>query len=1533
MNNHEKIDPLNWAEIAIIGMACRFPGARNLEGYWHSLRNGIQAISFLSDEELDPFAIDAPFRSHPNYVKAAPLLDDVEFFDASFFGYSPREAELMDPQHRLFLELAWEALEIAGYNPVNYPGSIGVYAGARTNTYLYNLISNPEALKSLGAFEIGLGNDLSFLSGRVAYKLGLRGPAYSVQTACSTGLVAVHLACQGLLIDECQMALAGSIAVNIPQKTGYLYQAGGIFSPDGCCRAFDESAAGTVFGSGAGIIVLKRLEDAVADGDHILAVIKGSAVNNDGSSKASFTAPSVDGQAEVIAEALRVADVKPETVSYIESHGTGTQLGDPIEIRALTKTFRASTDKKNFCAIGSVKTNIGHLDAAAGMAGLIKTVLALNHRQIPPSLHFERPNPNIDFASSPFYVNTALKEWEVNGTPRRAGVSSFGVGGTNAHVILEEAPKSELSGKGRSWHLLMLSGKTPSALETATANLVDHLKQNPRINLADVAYTLQVGRDIFDHRRVISCSNLDQAVSALEMDPQRVFTAYRATREVPVTFMFPGGGAQYVNMGYDLYRSESVFREQVDHCSLILQSQLGCDLRKFLYPGDEQPATIVDRMKSPSIGLPALFVTEYALARLWMSWGVHPKAMIGHSLGEYVAACLSGIFSLEDALSLVVLRGKLFEQLPRGAMISVPLSESQVRTLMNGRLSLAAVNGPSQCVVSGSVEAIEEMADLLRRKELEFRKIKIDVAAHSEMVIPILEPFSELVNRLNLQKPQIPYVSNLTGMWMTDEDAMDPDYWVRHLRQTVRFSEGRELLLRESGNLLLEVGPGQTLSTLARLQISEQNAQTVLGSMRHPHERQSDIAYLLTTLGKLWLEGCNIDWRTFYADEQRYRVPLPAYPFERRPYWVKPEAEGDAKRVQTSKRKSSNLADWFYVPSWKRTATPQLSDHSHSSSNWLVFIDEYGVGVTIVERLKKANHQVVIVKAAEKFQRIDEDAYLINPRASEDYESLLQLLQEEGRTPDKIVHLWSVMSDAVHLESGFFQKAQDYGYYSLLFLTWALVKTERTDLVQIEIVSNQMQEVNDEVCFPEKATLLGPCLAIPQEYPNIICRSVDIVVSQLGNPQLETLADRLIAEFAAPSPDSIIAYRGNHRWIQHYEPLPLTESTNTVRSFRQNGVYLITGGLGGIGLILAEYLAKTVQARVILTGRSSFPSKDQWTKWLQNCGEEDETGRKIQRIQALEGLGAEVLTASVDVADEEQMRSLIAQIYEKFGQLNGVLHAAGITSGSSLYRTLTEVGPTESESQFKPKVHGVYTLEKVLKGRPVDFCLLFSSNAAVLGGLGFVAYAAANRFMDAFVSSRDKNESPIWLSANWDPWPEETKQYKGLKTSIDQYAMTQPESEEAFRRVVCMTAGGQIVISTGDLQSRLDVWVKRKAALEAQGAGGNISITFHQRPHLLTIYVAPQDEIERTIADIWQEVLGIQQVGIHDNFFDLGGDSLLVTQVVGRLRDAFQINLPLSLLFNFPTVAGLAGVVVQTETELEDPERAEILSILSQFSE
>ncbi|MEW6738149.1 MAG: type I polyketide synthase, partial [Acidobacteriota bacterium] len=656
----------------------------------------------------------------------------------------------------------------------------------RTNTYLFNLYSNRNVVNALGAFEIGLGNDLAFLSTRASYKLNLKGPSYAIHTACSTSLVAVHLACQSLLIDECQIALAGGVAVNIPQKTGYRYQPGGILSPDGYCRAFDAQARGTIFGSGVGIVVLKRLADALSDRDFIHAVIKGSATNNDGALKASFTAPSVYGQTEVILEALASAGVSPETISYIEAHGTGTALGDPIEIRALTKAFSTASDKKRFCAVGSVKSNFGHLDAAAGIASLIKVVLALKHRQLPPTLYFNEPNPHIDFDQSPFYVNNRLSEWQADSLPRRAGVSSFGVGGTNAHIIVEEAPTINKPVDSRAWQLLLLSAKTASALETTTANLIAHLKDHQELNLADVAYTLQVGRGTFDHRRMLVCKHLEDAFTTLEtLDPNRVFTDSQECYERPVVFMFPGQGTQYVNMARELYQSEPTFRQQVDICSEILIAHIGLDLRHLLYPQDNDIAEAQSKLNQTAFTQPALFVIEYALAKLWMQWGVHPQAMIGHSIGEYVAACLAGVFSLTDALYLVALRGKLMQSLMPGAMLSVPLSENAARDLLNKNLSLAAVNGPSLSVIAGSLPAIDELENQLKKQGIVSKRLTVTHAFHSQMMDAIVDTFAENVKKIALQSPQIPYISNVTGSWINTEEATNADYWAHHLRQTV----------------------------------------------------------------------------------------------------------------------------------------------------------------------------------------------------------------------------------------------------------------------------------------------------------------------------------------------------------------------------------------------------------------------------------------------------------------------------------------------------------------------------------------------------------------------------------------------------------------------------------------------------------------------------------------------------------------------------------------------------------------------------
>ncbi len=891
MKNQENFEENNQLDIAVIGMTGRWPGAKNIQEFWQNLRNGVETISFFCADELQKSGIDPAIISDPNYVKAAPMLDNVDLFDASFFGYSPREAEMMDPQIRIFLESAWEALENAGYNPNTYEGSIGVYASQFVSTYLFKNV-NPELGKSIISpdyLQSLFANDRDYLPTRISYKLNLRGPSINVQTACSSSLVAVHLARQSLLMGECDIALAGGVSIYLLKKEGYIYQEEMILSPDGHCRAFDAKARGTIFGDGVGIVVLKPLCDAIADGDCIHAVIKGSAVNNDGSLKIGYTAPSEKGQAEVVAEALGNAGVEAETISYVETHGTGTLLGDPIEISALKQAFALSTKKKGFCAIGSVKTNVGHLNTAAGITSFIKTVLSLKHKLIPPSLHFETPNPQIDFSSSPFYVNTKLTKWETNGTPRRAGVSSFGVGGTNAHVVLEEAPITNSSEESRPWQLLLLSAKTSSALNTATTNLAEYLNQHPELNLADVAYTLAVGRTAFEYRRLLVCYDLDNAALQLEMqNPKQVFSNSQKPREREIVFMFPGQGAQYINMGLELYQVEPVFREQVDLCCKLLKPYLGLDLRQIIYPSTEQEEAAIKQLQQTEITQPALFVINYSLALLWRSWGVEPQAMIGHSIGEYVAACLAGVFSLEDALKLVAARAKLMQQLPTGSMLVVPLSEKKVQSLLGQKLSIAVINGPSMCVVSGATDAVDALQNQLLEQEVECFRLHTSHAFHSAMMEPILMPFTELVKKVKLNVPKISYVSNLTGTWIKATEATDPNYWAKHLRQTVQFHSGLQELLKKQDLILLEVGPGRTLNTLAKQHLDEMK-QIALPSLRHPQNNQSDVVFLLNTLGQLWFLGVEIDWQRFYDHEQRHRLPLPTYPFERKRYWIEPK--------------------------------------------------------------------------------------------------------------------------------------------------------------------------------------------------------------------------------------------------------------------------------------------------------------------------------------------------------------------------------------------------------------------------------------------------------------------------------------------------------------------------------------------------------------------------------------------------------------------------------------------------------------------
>jgi amino acid adenylation domain-containing protein/non-ribosomal peptide synthase protein (TIGR01720 family) len=876
-------------EVAIIGLAGRFPGAPDAERFWRNLREGVESITVFSREELSALGVDPQVASDPRFVPAVPALDGIELFDAAFFGLNPREAEGMDPQQRILLELAWAALEDAGYAPGNARGAVGVYVGSSTSQYmLANLLHDP-ASADLDDLQAAIWNDKDYVATRISYELDLEGPSVAVQTACSTSLVAVHLACQGLLDGDCDLALAGGISLHLHGSRGYFWQKDGILSRDGHCRAFDKRAEGTVFGSGAGLVILKRLEDALADGDLVRAVVLGSAINNDGASKVGFTAPRAEGQAKVIRAALGRAEVDPATISYVEAHGTGTPLGDPIEIEALNRAFRLRGTGS--CALGAVKTNVGHLNTAAGVAGLIKTVLALQHREIPPSLWFERPNPRIDFAGSPFYVNTRLAAWPAGEEPRRAGVSAFGIGGTNAHVVLEEAPPESVRPPSpRPAQLLVLSARNAASLERATDDLARFLRERPEANLADVAFTLQAGRRAFEHRRVLVARGAAGAAEALAgRDPERLLTHAGERPERSVAFLFPGQGAQHPDMARGLYAAEPVFRQQVDRGAELLRPHLGLDLRTVLFPPAGEEETAAARLERTELAQPALFVVEHALARLWMEWGVKPAALLGHSVGEYVAAVLAEVFTFEDALALVAVRGRLMQRQAPGAMLSVPLPLVDLLPRLPRELSVAAVNGPRMVVVSGPSAVVAELEEQLAAEGVEGRRLHTSHAFHSHLLEPAIAPFRDEVARVLRREPKIPFLSNVTGTWITAEEATDPGYWARHLRQTVRFGDGLAELFRDPERVLLEVGPGRTLVSLVREHPERPAGMVVVASLRHPREEEDDAEALLGAFGRLWLAGVQPDWTGHHRTAPRRRLALPTYAFDRRRFWKGPE--------------------------------------------------------------------------------------------------------------------------------------------------------------------------------------------------------------------------------------------------------------------------------------------------------------------------------------------------------------------------------------------------------------------------------------------------------------------------------------------------------------------------------------------------------------------------------------------------------------------------------------------------------------------
>lgn len=1487
--------------IAIVGLAGRFPGARNLDEFWANMRGGIEALETFSDADLDAAAVPASLRAHPQYVRRGTALADADSFDAAFFGLSPREAQILDPQQRMFLECAWEALEYAGYAPDAIEDAVGVYAGCGMNSYLLNQIyRDPALVAAAGGYQLMLGGDKDFLCTRVSYKLNLRGPSVSVQTACSTSLVAVQMACSALHRGECDMALAGGVSVPFPQRSGYLYEEGMILSPDGRCRPFDVDAHGTRPGAGCGIVVLKRLADARADRDTVYAVIRGAAINNDGASKAGYTAPSIEGQVEVIATAQALAGVDPRSIAYVEAHGTGTALGDPIEIAALTQVFRATTADVGFCRLGSLKANLGHLDAAAGVAGLIRAVLALWHREFPPLASFTQANPHLALAESPFVAESVARPWPTGKTPRRAGVSSFGIGGTNAHVVIEEAPPAPGAPAMRASQMLVLSARSAVGLEQATSDLARHLSQHREQSLADIAWTLQVGRKAFPYRRILIARDADEVSEALAQPARApVLSGMHEGGERPVAFLFSGQGSQHVGMGAGLYRSERIFREAVDGCAEILRPHLGLDLRQVLYSGD------ASSLDDTCYAQPALFVTEYAMSLLWEQWGLRPAAMLGHSIGEYVAAHLAGVLSLEDALALVAARGRLMQSLPPGRMAGVPLGAAELHRWLDGSdVEIAAINAADLCTVSGPIVAVDTLLGRLAANGIIARPLHTSHAFHSRMMEPALGEFADVISRVTLSPPRRRYVSNLTGTWITDEQATSPAYFVRHLREPVQFASGVQTLAADPALSLLEVGPGNVLATLARMSLGGERAPRIFSSLGQRGVRD-ETECLLESAGRLWLAGVPIDWRGLHAEGSPRRIPLPTYPFERKRYSVDVRSattvhEGESLTgVPDGPQRSKSVGDWFFLPTWMRSAIPSAAPRT---GVWLVVSHASALADSLCSQLAQNGAHPVRVAPGSVPRQPGAAEFEIRLGHFEDVAGVAAALAGKGPIVGVFLMVESASMDI---------RAAAENYRAVVALASGLRADSDSPLCLVVVTNGGQSVLAERVAQPALAACLGPVLVLPTEFPGLSVRWVDLA-SEVASRATDCDAAALLAESLAGDRETEIAYRGGRRWVRRFEQQPLAPAQLEVKP---GSVVWITGGLGGIGLALGLDLARHCRARLLLTSRRGLPAREKWDEVLAGATTRNQGGDAdaINAIRKIEAAGGEVLVAAADAADRKAMAEALDAARHRWGALDAVIHAAGVPGSG---RMTVRKSSDEVDSVMAPKLGGLVVLSELLGETPLDFFVLMGTINAVVGAPGAADYAAANAVLDAFV---DAECCPTaWrrvLTLDWGPWRE-----IGMAAKIElaesrqaawraqlQSAIGTDEGIDAFRRALASDAR-RLVVLPFDLASVLagqreqansvqPVTVVNSESLDHWGERAEISATSEK---------GLESEVERGLEQIWLELLGVDRVGPDDDFFMLGGHSLLATRVISRTDERFGVRLTLRDIFDAPTIAQLA---------------------------
>ena len=1546
-----EIEQAKTEPIAIIGMSCRFPGGANdPEAFWQLLHDGVDAITEVPPERWNIDAYYDPDNDAPGkmYTRSAGFLQDIDQFDPEFFGISAREAVSIDPQQRLLLEVSWEALENAGQAPKQLTGTqTGIFVGIGQNDYANLQMKLGEPTK-INAYT-GTGNGFCFASGRLSYVLGLQGPNMAIDTACSSSLVAIHLACQSLRAGECNLALAGGVQLILSPEVAIFLSKAHALSPDGRCKTFDAAANGFGRGEGCGVVVLKRLSDAVADKNQILAVIRGSATNHDGPSS-GLTVPNGLAQQKLIRDALKNSKVEPSQVSFVETHGTGTALGDPIEVEGLGTVFGKDRDPDHPLTISSVKTNIGHLEAAAGIAGLIKVVLALQHQEIPPHLHFKEPNPRINWDKLPVVIPTESKPWPADRT-RLAGVSSFGISGTNAHVVLEAAPAPQPvpAAVVRPLHLLTLSAKTQEALVQLVSRYEQHLAACDSA-FADICFTANSGRSHFQHRLSVVSASTDAARAKLAaftsgQEAPGIFQGQvSGTTQPKIAFLFTGQGSQYVEMGRQLYETQPTFRQALERCDQILRPYLEKPLLSVLYPADGSSP-----LDETAYTQPALFALEYALFQLWQSWGITPNMVIGHSVGEYVAACVAGVFSLEDALKLIAARGRLMQALPQtGEMVAVladPTSVAAALEPYSSQVVIAAVNGPQSLVISGESQAVRAVCADLESRGVKTKPLQVSHAFHSPLMQPMLEEFRQVLSEVTFSTPRLKLTSNLTGL--VSKEIATPEYWCQHVLKPVQFAASLKSLEQQGYEVFVEIGPKPTLLGMGR-QCLPDEGQLWLPSLR---PGQEDWQSILESVAQLYLRGVTVDWNGFDKDYPRQRVKLPTYPFQRQRYWVETANNGHATEslsqedVQTpivnllhqgdtqqlaqyietaaalsaeeikllpkllevlveqhqKHKKSAATKDWLYEVKWQPAPRSVKEISFQEPGSWLILADIQGVGQALGDLLVEHGQECVVVYAGSSYQAAS-GTWSVNPSNPGDWQRLITEAIATKDIPLKgVVHLWSQDAGLAPLTLPTLEQSQMLGCGTTLHLVQALVKHYRTAMPRLWLVTRGTLPVTGSVPGVAAATLWGLGKVIALEHPELWGGLIDVEPDAAEDEPL-----KLLAEIVDSLGEDQIAFRDKQRYVARLVRSQMP--TAAAVSLKSDSTYLITGGLGALGLKVAQWMVEQGVRHLVLTGRRAA------------------TGEAQAAIAAMEKTGVEVLVAQADVAVYQDMQKTLEQVKATMPPLRGIVHAAGVLDDGILLQQDWQ----RFSKVMAPKVNGTWNLHVLTQDTPLDFLVTFSSTSSLLGSPGQGNYAAANAFMDALAHYRSHLGLP-GLSINWGPWSD-----AGMAASLDRHNQARLAVQgmqsiplEQGLSVLKQLLGQAIQVGVLPVDwsvLRQQLGAGRKLPLLSQLLGEakpeevseQMLAKQKQQELLQRLEAAPPGNRQSLLINHIQsevaKVLMCDSSRLPDpqqGLFDMGMDSLMAVELKNRLDASFGCSLPTTLVFESPTIKAVAEYVAK----------------------